>query len=143
MLWRICVVICISSTSFSWGNTMLLFVVWLARFSMCNIWVEGWYFGNVTLCLVLYEIHFLCLVLCIISKEAVEMEMSLLSYESILFLNLVFGSELVLMRRNNMWLACVQILKIDEVGELFEEARGTLNKNVVYAIKELHIYNAL
>ena len=64
--------------------------------------MEGWYFGNVTLCLVLYEIHFLCLVLCIISKEAVEMEMSLLSYESILFLNIVFGSELVLMCRNNM-----------------------------------------
>ncbi|KAL0722691.1 hypothetical protein Bca4012_037290 [Brassica carinata] len=37
----------------------------------------------------------------------------------------------------------VMILKIDEVGELFEEARGTLNKNVVCAIKELHIYNAL
>ena len=27
-----------------------------------------------------------------------------------------------------MWLVCVQILKIKEVGELFEEARGTLNK---------------
>ena len=47
------------------------------------------------------------------------------------------------MRRNNIWLACVQILKIDEVCELFEEARGTLNKNVVCAIKELHIYKAL
>ncbi|KAL0795914.1 hypothetical protein Bca101_067291 [Brassica carinata] len=35
------------------------------------------------------------------------------------------------------------ILKIDEVGELFEEARGTMNKNVVCVIKELHIYNAL
>ncbi|KAF3606020.1 hypothetical protein DY000_02047602 [Brassica cretica] len=32
--------------------------------------------------------------------------------------------------RNNMLLACVQILKIGEVCELFEEARGTLNKNV-------------
>ncbi|KAF3538417.1 hypothetical protein F2Q69_00020578 [Brassica cretica] len=42
---------------------------------------------------------FSCLVLCIISKEAVEMEHEF-------------------------------ILKIDEVGELFEEARGTLNKNV-------------
>ena len=42
-----------------------------------------------------------------------------------------------------MWLACVQILKIDEVRELFEEARGTLKTNMVFAIKELHIYNAL
>ncbi|KAL0675102.1 hypothetical protein Bca4012_003083 [Brassica carinata] len=30
-----------------------------------------------------------------------------------------------------------QILKIDEVGEVFEEARGTMNKNVVCAIEEL------
>lgn len=49
----------------------------------------------------------------------------------------------MLMRRNNMWLAFVQILKIYEVGELFEEARETLKKNVVCAIKELHIYNDL
>ncbi|KAG5400716.1 hypothetical protein IGI04_015323 [Brassica rapa subsp. trilocularis] len=35
------------------------------------------------------------------------------------------------------------ILKIYEVGELFEEARETLKKNVVCAIKELRIYNAL
>jgi len=32
---------------------------------------------------------------------------------------------------------------MDEVGELFEEARGTLNKNVVCEIEELQIYKAL
>ncbi|KAL0733812.1 hypothetical protein Bca4012_010022 [Brassica carinata] len=69
-------------------------------------------FLSVMFCLVLYEIHFLCLVLCIISIEAVEMEHEF-------------------------------ILKIDEVGELFEEARGTLNKNVFCMIKELNIYNSL
>ena len=65
--------------------------------------------------------------------------MSLLSYESILFLNLAFGSELVLMRRNNMWLACVQILKIDEVGERFswskrdsEQERGLCDQRITY-----------
>ena len=42
-----------------------------------------------------------------------------------------------------MSLAFFQILKIYEVGELFEEARETLKKNVVCAIKELRIYNAL
>ena len=41
------------------------------------------------------------------------------------------------MHMNNMRLACAQILKIDEVGEVFEEARGTMNKNVVCAIEEL------
>ncbi|KAJ4894493.1 hypothetical protein Rs2_21287 [Raphanus sativus] len=34
-------------------------------------------------------------------------------------------------------------VKIDEIGELFEEARETLNKNVVCEIQEIPIYKAL
>ena len=49
----------------------------------------------------------------------------------------------VLMRSNNMWLAWIHILKIEELGELFEEETETLNKNVVCAIKKLQIYKAL
>ncbi|WZZ21420.1 hypothetical protein YC2023_122807 [Brassica napus] len=50
---------------------------------------------------------------------------------------------LTTLRNANKGQRIIDILKIDEVGELFEEVRGTQNKNVVCEIKELQIYKAL